>query len=145
MTVETSRKILKVIGILSIIFGALAVILIAVLLLGIHASEISGEFPVPVSQEELRIMKLASVFGIILWAVTFLRGIFSVRAAKSFEKVMPAWVFSIIVLLLTVADAVWSILNSVNVPRTIAIAAVQIALSILVLGAANKIKKHVGK
>ena len=144
MTVETSRKILKVFGILSIIFGILGAILAATLLFGGKAAVASGELDVNVTPEQLRLLSLAAGFSLVSALVTFLQGVFSVRAAKDFSKIMPAWVFAILGLLFSLADSVWNIINSAD-GRTIFSAAISVALSILVLAAANKIKKHVGK
>jgi hypothetical protein len=144
MTVETSRKILKVFGILSIIFGILGAILAATMLFGGKAAVTSGELDVNVTPEQLRLLSIAAIFSLVSSVVSFLQGVFSVRAAKDFSKIMPAWIFAILDLLFSVADSVWNIINSAQA-RTIASAAISVALSILVLGAANKIKKHVGK
>ena len=142
MTVETSRKILKVVGILGIIFGVIFA-LGGVLLLtsGSLAQQAGG---ISLTPEELKVMKLGGIASAVLGLVTLLEGIFSVRAAKDFSKIMPAWVFALISLIFNAVDAVWSIIQSAEA-RTIVSAALSIALSILVLGAANKIKKYVGK
>ena len=132
MTVETSRKILKVIGILSIIFGILTILGGVLLAGGGSLAQQSGE--VSFSAEQLQVLKIGST----------LQGIFSVRAAKDFNKIMPAWVFAVINFVVSILDAVYGIIRSTEA-RTIATAAVSVALAILVLGAANKIKKHVGK
>ena len=144
MTVETSRKILKVFGILSIIFGILGAILAATMLFGGKAAVASGELDVNVTPEQLRLLSIAAIFSLVSSVVSFLQGVFSVRAAKDFNQIMPAWVFAVINFVVSVLDAVYGIIRSTEA-RTIATAAVSVALAILVLGAANKIKKHVGK
>lgn len=142
MTVETSRKILKVVGILGIILGVL-VCLGGVLMLagGSLVQEAGG---ISLTPEEMKLMKLGGIASAVLGLITLLEGIFSVRAANDFSKIMPAWIFALISLIFNAVDAVWSIIQSAEV-RTIASAAFSIAISILVLGAANKIKKYVGK
>ena len=142
MTVETSRKILKVIGILSIIFGILTILGGVLLVSGGSLAQQSGE--VSFSAEQLQVLKIGSTVTIVLGLISFLQGIFSVRAAKDFNKIMPAWVFAVINFAVSILDAVYGIIRSTEA-RTIATAAVSVALAILVLGAANKIKKHVGK
>ncbi len=142
MTVETSRKILKVVGILGIIFGIIFALGGVLLLTGGSLAQQTGE--ISFTPEELKIVKIGGVASAVLGLVTLLEGIFSVRAAKDFNKIMPAWVFALISLIFNAADAIWSVIRSAEV-RTIASAAFSIALSILVLGAANKIKKYVGK
>lgn len=142
MTVETSRKILKVVGILGIIFGVIFALGGVLLLSGGSLAQQAGG--ISLTPEELKVMKLGGIASAVLGLITLLEGIFSVRAAKDFSKIMPAWVFALISLIFNAVDAIWSIIQSAEV-RTIASAAFSIALSILVLGAANKIKNYVGK
>ena len=142
MSLDTSKSILKVVGILSIIFGILTLLGAALMLGGGRLAQQSGELAV--SAQDMQ--KVNIVFGvtIILGLITFLQGIFSVRAAKNFDRIMPAWVFAIINLILSVADAVYGIIRTPDT-RTILIAAVSVALGILAMAAANNIKKSVGK
>lgn len=142
MTVETSRKILKVVGILGIIFGVIFALGGVLLLSGGSLAQQAGG--ISLTPEELKVMKLGGIASAVLGLITLLEGIFSVRAAKDFSKIMPAWVFALISLIFNAVDAIWSIIQSAEV-RTIVSAAFSIALSILVLGAANKIKNYVGK
>ena len=142
MTVETSRKILKVVGILGIILGVLVCLGGVLMLAGGSLVQQAGE--ISLTPEELKLMKLGGIASAVLGLITLLEGIFSVRAANDFSKIMPAWIFALISLIFNAVDAVWSIIQSAEV-RTIASAAFSIALSILVLGAANKIKNYVGK
>ena len=142
MTVETSRKILKVVGILGIIFGVIFALGGVLMLAGGSLAQQAGE--ISLTPEELKLMKLGGIASAVLGLITLLEGIFSVRAANDFSKIMPAWVFALISLIFNAVDAVWSIIQSAEA-RTIASAAFSIAISILVLGAANKIKKYVGK
>ena len=142
MTVETSRKILKVVGILGIILGVIVCLGGVLMLAGGSLVQQAGE--ISLTPEELKLMKLGGIASAVLGLITLLEGIFSVRAANDFSKIMPAWIFALISLIFNAVDAVWSIIQSAEV-RTIASAAFSIAISILVLGAANKIKKYVGK
>lgn len=142
MTVETSRKILKVVGILGIILGVIVCLGGVLMLAGGSLAQQAGE--ISLTPEELKVMKLGGIASAVLGLITLLEGIFSVRAAKDFNKIMPAWVFALVSLIFNAVDAVWSIIQSAEA-RTIASAAFSIAISILVLGAANKIKKYVGK
>ena len=142
MTVETSRKILKVVGILGIILGVIVCLGGVLMLAGGSLVQQAGE--ISLTPEELKLMKLGGIASAVLGLITLLEGIFSVRAANDFSKIMPAWVFALISLIFNAVDAVWSIIQSAEV-RTIASAAFSIAISILVLGAANKIKNYVGK
>ena len=142
MTVETSRKILKVVGILGIILGVIVCLGGVLMLAGGSLAQQAGE--ISLTPEELKLMKLGGIASAVLGLITLLEGIFSVRAANDFSKIMPAWIFALISLIFNAVDAVWSIIQSAEA-RTIASAAFSIAISILVLGAANKIKNYVGK
>lgn len=142
MSLDTSKSILKVVGILSIIFGILTILSGVFMVGGGRLVQQSGELAV--SAKEMQTFNL--VFGgtIVLGLISLLQGIFSVRAAKNFDRIMPAWVFAIIGLITSVLDAIYGIIQSAEA-RTVLSAAVSVALAILVLAAANKIKKSVGK
>ena len=142
MTLDTSKKILKIMGILCVIFGILSVISAALLMVGGKAAIASGELDVPA--DAMRLITFGCIFGIVAGLVTFLQGIFSTRAAKDFSKIQPAWIFAIIGLATSVIDAVYGVINNTS-GSTIATAAISIALSVLVFAAANTIKKSVGK
>ena len=144
MSLDTSKSILKIMGILSIIFGILGAFLAATLLFGGKAAVASGELDTAITPEQLRLLTLVGVFSLVSALVTFLQGVFSVRAAKDFSKIMPAWVFAILALIFSVVDSVWIIVQNAS-GNNIFSSAISVALSILVLAAANKIKKHVGK
>lgn len=142
MTLDTSKKILKIMGILCIIFGAITIISAALLLVGGKAAVASGQ--VAASADDLRALTIGSVFALIAGLVTFLQGIFSTRAAKDFSKIQPAWIFAVIGLVVSVIDAAYGIVKNTS-GNTIVTAAISIALSVLVFAAANNIKKSVGE
>ena len=141
MTLETSRKILKVVGIIGIIFGVLA-ILIGLLIFG--GGPLMQQNGISFTAEELDMMGFTGIVILVLGLIFVLEGIFSVRAANDFSKIMPAWIFAILGLIFNTVGAVWNNINGAD-GKTIANAAFSIALSILVLAAANRIKKSVRK
>ena len=99
MTVETSKKILKIFGIISIIFGVIGVI---VGILGIAGGGLMASTGVDEAVGVGAIALVLSVIVLVSAIVSLLDGIFSVRAAKDSSKIMPAWVFAIIGLVLRV-------------------------------------------
>ena len=97
MSLDTSKLILKIVGILGIISGVGTLIMGVISLLagGILtglASEVDGELGGAVGAFAL----IGIIAIIVIGVVTLLEGIFSVRASNDPSKVMPAWIFAII-------------------------------------------------
>ena len=94
MDLETSKKILKIFGILDIIFGIIGIIV------GLLAFAGGGLVAASDQSEAGAIgAGIAVILGVILvisGIVSLLQGIFSVRAAKDTSKIMPAWIFALI-------------------------------------------------
>ena len=135
MSVETSAKILKVFGIIDIVLGILAV------LLGILATA-GGGMLAAVDSEQAVTGGMAIIAGVILVVsgiVSLLQGIFSVRASKDFSKIMPAWIFAIIGL---IVQAISFITNLSKGAGSVGSAILSIAISVLIFVAANTIKKE---
>ncbi len=137
MSVESSKSVLKIVGIICIVLGVMG-ILGAILLLG------GGGLAVAVSggDEELAaggaIALAGGVVALLASIVRILEGFFSVKAAKDSSKIMPAWIFAVIgvvshviSLLANLQSGFSGILNSIT----------GLAFSALVFIAANTIKK----
>ena len=132
MTVETSSKILKIFGILSIIGGILGIILGILALLG-------GGLVATDDAETGGLVIVAGIVLIVSAIVSLIEGIFAVRAAKDHSKINPAWVLALISLIMGAISAVVSLSNGGSVTSSIP----SILFSILVFVAANNIKKAV--
>ena len=113
---ETPRKVLKVLGILSIIGGALGIIfgLLAVAGGGLLAGEISTPGAVDAANME----NAAAATGLVLIAgialllsgiFSLLLGIFSVRGANDFSKVNGAFILAVIDIVVIVLGIVCTI------------------------------------
>ena len=134
MSLDTSNKILKVTGILSIIGGALMFVLGLVTVIGGGAIGIVAE-----AQDEAVVGGIAVFAGLMILfgaAVTLLEGIFSVRAAKDNSKINPAWIFAIIGLVSSIISMITNIANGGSIFSGV----ISLALSILIFVAANTIK-----
>ena len=134
MSLETSRKVLKISGILAIIFGCLG------LLLGILAFA-GGTMIAVDGSEEAETAGIALAGGIILLVsgiIALLEGIFSLRAAKDSSKIMPAWIFAILGLISGAGGVISSFSNEES---SVGSAIASLAISVLVFVAANTIKK----
>ena len=97
MTLQTSKRILKIFGVLGIISGIFSIIvgLVTFVSGGILAG-VSSE----VDEELAGVLGVTAIAGllvlVIVGVVTLIEGIFSVQAAKNPKKATPAWVFAII-------------------------------------------------
>ncbi|MBR5407267.1 MAG: hypothetical protein IKX95_05010 [Lachnospiraceae bacterium] len=139
MNFETSRKILKIAGILSIIGGAIGLLvgILAVAGGGILAGYGEGD-----DQTSGAIVLIAGVVLLISGIVSLIEGICSTRAAKDTSKIMPAWIFAIIGLIFNGLSFIMNVVQSGFSSALSGIAS--IAFSVLIFLAANTIKKEEG-
>ena len=139
MNIETSKKILKVAGILSIIGGIIALLvgILAVAGGGILAGYGQGD-----EQTGGAIVLVAGVVCLISGIVSLIEGICSTRAAKDTSKIMPAWIFAIIGLIINGISFIMNIVQS-GVSSGLS-GIVSVAFSVLIFVAANTIKKEEG-
>ena len=92
MSLNTSKRILKIFGIFSIICGVFLVIFGFVVLAG--ASQLSPEEIESDPSLSTGVAAIAVLF--VMGLISLLEGIFSIRGAKDAAKIMPAWIFAII-------------------------------------------------
>lgn len=112
MSLETSQKIVRVLGIIGIIVGALAMVG-GFGMLGLGGVGIAGA---PTTPDDNLAMGIGVVFflGIVMLVsgiVDILEGVFALRAAKDASKAMPLWIFAIIGLVLSVLALITGITN----------------------------------
>ena len=153
MSLDTSKTILKVFGYISIVFGVLGILGgIAVIaggsLIGVGVA--SGE--VQASKDlaaGIAIFGFGGLLILISAAIELMSGVFSVKAAKDISKIMPAWVFSLIGLILSIIQVIMALVQkqpTTSNPITIIIGhIVGIGISALIFVAANNIKQAAGK
>jgi uncharacterized membrane protein HdeD (DUF308 family) len=125
MSLETSKKILKIFGIFDIICGALVIILAVMGFVGV--SQTSADDPSLSSG----IAGLAII--LILGVVALLEGIFSIRGSKDPSKIMPAWIFAIF--------GVISGVSGLFTGSSLGSAISTLVINIVIFIAANNIKK----
>ena len=149
MSIENAKSTLKVLGILSIIFGILGIIVgIGAMagggLLGATALT-SGEVTTAEGANAVTLVGGAvialGIFTVIAAIVDILLGIFSVRASKDSTKIGPAYIFSIIALVLSIISVVMNFSNF-NL-STILSALPSIVFSVVIFLAAKTIKQSV--
>ena len=129
MSLKTSKLILKIFGIFSIICGVFLIILGVMVLVGasqLSPAEIASD---PSLSAGVSGMALFFVLGLI----SLLEGIFSIRGAKDASKIMPAWIFAII----GVIAAVVGLFTGGSMGGSIS----SLIVNIVIFIAANKIKK----
>ncbi len=143
MTIETSKSILKVTGIIAIVTGVIGIFIGLLTMAGggyLAASGNTENVEMLVGGAAIFIIGIMAILGSIL---NIIKGSFSVRAAKDFSKIMPAWVFSIISLVFSVIQAI-PILLSGRLSSATGIV-ISLGLSVMIFVAANTIKESVGK
>ncbi len=141
MNLETRKKVLKVVGILCIISGIIGIVF------GILGFVGGGFIGAGIANESLESTEEAGqalgfafilgIVGLVSGCVDLLEGIFSLRAAKDSEKIMPAWIFALIGLVFAVVSLVGSFSGNVS---GIISGVLSVALSLIVFLAANTIK-----
>ena len=145
MNLSTSKTILKIAGIISIIFGVLGIIggIMAIaggsfLGIGLAIGEVQASQDIAAGVGLLGLGGLLILIGAV---IELLSGIFSVRAAKDISKIMPAWVFSLIGLILSVPGLIAAISANDKIVSNI----ITVAINALICVAANTDKKSAGK
>ena len=145
---DNARQTLKILGILTIIAGvvgllaAIGIFAGGAMLFGDAAN--SGALAAADQQSVLVATGGFTVLGIMSLVggiVDLLLGIFSVRASNDFSKVQPAWVLSIIGLILAVIGVVVNLSSGINY-TSIASSVTAIVFSACIFWAANTIKQN---
>ena len=129
MSLATSKMILKIFGIFSIICGIFVIIIGVLALVGTF--QLSPEELA--SDPNLRIGMGSIAVLFITGLISLLEGIFSIRGAKNAAKIMPAWIFAII----GVITAVFGLFGGGSMGGSVT----TLIINIVIFIAANKIKK----
>ena len=114
MSIQNAKSTLKVLGILSIILGILGILVSCGVIAGgglFGANALtSGEVTTAEQADTVTLITGAlialGIFSLLCAIVDILLGIFSVRASKDTTKIGPAYVFSIIALVLSIISVV---------------------------------------
>ena len=145
---DNARQTLKILGILTIIAGVLGLLAAigifagGAMLFGDAAN--SGALAAADQQSVLVATGGFTVLGVMSLVggiVDLLLGIFSVRASNDFSKVQPAWVLSIIGLILAVIGVIVNLSSGINY-TSIASSVTAIVFSACIFWAANTIKQN---
>ena len=129
MSLNTSKLILKIFGIFSIICGVILIILGVVVFIG--AGQLSPEEIAADPSISAGVTGMALFF--VLGVISLLEGIFSLRGAKDASKIMPAWIFAII----GVIAAVVGLFTGGSMGGSV----FSLIVNIVIFVAANKIRK----
>ena len=148
MSIQNAKSTLKILGILCIIFGILGIIAGFGLMAGgglLGATALtSGEVANAGGVENVSLVTGlvvgAGLFALICAIVDLLLGIFSVRASKDTTKIGPAYIFSIIALVLSIVSLVMTFSNF-NLSTLIS-ALPSIVFSVVIFLAAKTIKQN---
>ncbi len=156
MNLQTSRTILKVAGILCLVFGILGVIGGIMLIVGgCGANMVAGMAIDQMTAEEAAELAeiggaaavggltagimIGGVVALISSAITIIEGIFSLRAAKDSTKATPAFIFAIIGLVGSVFSMIGSLSNGFNFANLLSGLA-SVAISVLIFMAAKTVR-----
>lgn len=129
ISLKTSKLILKIFGIFSVICGVIFIVLGVIVLAG--ASQLSPEEIAADPSISAGVSGMALFF--ILGVIALLEGIFSLRGAKDASKIMPAWIFAII----GVIAAIVGLFTGGSMGSSV----FSLIINIVIFVAANNIKK----
>ena len=139
MTVQTSKSILKVFGIIDIVLGVLVLLGSVLALMG---GGLMASGAIPMDQVEAGVSgSLVLVAGgamLVMGCFSLAEGILSRRAAKDPSKAQPAFVFAIISLVLAAINLTWAIVGGGSPVSAI----VSVAINALLVMAANTQRKE---
>lgn len=142
MTLETSKKLLKITGILFVISSLISIVfggyMTNVGLAGNNAPEIQND---PNYQVVIRFFILAGIAFIISGIIHLFQGIFSTKAAKDSKYGNKAYIFSILGLISTIASAIATLFAKNNTVSTYIGLVGGLILGVVVLLAAKKVKE----
>ena len=141
MTLETSKKILKIAGILTIIAGiaTLAIGILSIAMGGVATTMPEAEVDEQVQTGIIAILA-GGALGVIAGIMSLVEGSFCVSASKTGKHATGAWIFSIIGLVLCVVESVSTIKGGVANTSDIVSIIVGIILNVLVFIAAKNVK-----
>ena len=154
MSLEASKKILKVFGIITIVFSILGIIIGIIAIAGGSALGIGTATGNVESNANLAagvgIIALLGLVALIGSIIDLISGICSVRAANDISKIMPAWVFALIGLIFDVIGVIGNFVQKkpegyqLTASNIIGIV-LGLAISVLIFIAANNVKQAAGK
>ena len=141
MTLETSKKILKIAGILTIIAGiaTLAIGILSIAIGGVATTMPEAEVDEQVQTGIIAILA-GGALGVIAGILSLVEGSFCVSASKTGKHATGAWIFSIIGLVLCVVESVSTIKGGVANTSDIVSIIVGIIINVLVFIAAKNVK-----
>lgn len=141
MTLETSKKILKIAGILTIIAGiaTLAIGILSIAMGGVATTMPEAEVDEQVQTGIIAILA-GGALGVIAGILSLVEGSFCVSASKTGKHATGAWIFSIIGLVLCVVESVSTIKGGVANTSDIVSIIVGIIINVLVFIAAKNVK-----
>ena len=139
MTVETSKKLLSIFGIIDIIFGVLGLILGVVAAAGGGLVAVGG---IAAEQADAGaaggLALLAGIVLILVSVFSVVEGVLSRRAAKDPSKAKPAFVFAVISLVL----AAISLISALTGGGSPVSAIISVVINGLLVAAANTQRKE---
>ena len=138
MNLNVSKAILKVVGIISTILGGLGT---AAGVYFIIAALITTQAPQLGDANDLATILIIGIILLIISIMPLLQGIFALRGASNSSKIMPAWIFSVISLILSACGLMANAIDFLGL-KVILASSVALAISIIIFLAANTIRKH---
>ena len=159
MNLEASKKTLKIVGIIEIVLGVLVYLVgilaaiggsfIAMGVYGDNIPALNAFIAQGLSAQQLgSFATLGAVLFILIGTIGTIEGVLYVRGANNFAKITPAWIFSIIGLVISaylIYITAMSIVNHTATIATIITNVLEISISILVFIAANSIRNATKK
>ena len=142
MKMTFSRQFLDIAGIMDYFVGILALIL-SILVCGagiviVNAPELGAELPSAFGEYTVLILGIV-IAAVSLFAIFF--GHFERAAAKNPAKIMPAWVLSILSVMVGTGSLIYDLVKNVSI-TDLSSTLFGLIFSILVLIAANNIKNQ---
>lgn len=141
MNLETSRKVLKIFGIIGIVLAVLSLI---VSILSLVGGGVVAGMPETANDSELALgtveLMLAGIIGIISSVINLIEGIVSVKASKNNKFGTAAFVFAILGLIGSCVNGITSISKGGLDGASIVGVLLGIVLSVVILLSANRVR-----
>ena len=138
MSLENSRKILKIFGILNIIAGVAAIVFGILALVG---GSMAGSAATTDTDNAVVVAALTgAIVSLVEGIISLISGTCSVRAANDSSKIMPAWIFAILGLISGAVGVINNLVAGGGISGILG-SVIAMIISALIFIAANTIKQ----
>ena len=138
MSLDTSKTILKVVGIISVVLGGLGTAVGLFLTIAAFVAAANPQFG---DANDMGITLVAGIIMLMISILPLILGIFALRGAKDSSKIIPIWGLAILSIVFGIIGLILNVVDFMGI-KFIIIDVIDLVISIILFIAANTIKKN---